>query len=411
MAKEDLNLITALDIGSSKIMVAIAEVIPGGELRLVGIGTAPSSGLSRGVVVNIDATVQGIWQALSEAEHNANCKVHRACASITGDHIRGKYTQGNQSLGGREATQADMDRLMANARAGHSSNEFSVLWLEPLETFMDENPLKEPIGMRGGRLDMDAYLLTGANGALENIEKCASRCGLKIDLFIPSGYASSCAVLTQDERELGALVLDIGADTMDIALFYGGVMRHMEVWPWAGDRITRDIANGLRTPLKDAEALKVNHGCAKELLAHPQDQVQVQALGERGLMSIGLQTLARAMESRIREFLKIAEEVVNDAGYQKKLGGGVVLTGGTAMTPGILQLASDVLPWAVRCGMPRFPEGLADIPIMAQPHAATVMGLLEEMRLNRSRGFHTKRPDNELSVFSRVKQFFGSLPF
>jgi len=398
MAKEYLDLITALDIGSSKIMVAIAEALPEGELRLAGIGTTSSSGLSRGVVVNIDATMNDIQQALSEAEQSAGCKVHRACASITGDHIRGKYTQGNQTLDGREATELDMERLMANAQDGHSR----VLWLEPQEIFMDDNPLKEPVGMRGSRLDVTAYLLLGGDGALENIQKCARHCGLQIDRFIPSAYASSRAVLTQDERELGALVLDIGADTMDIALFYGGVMRHMEVWPWAGDRITRDIAAGLEIPLKDAEALKINHGCAKELLAHPLEQVQVQALGERGLKSIGLQTLARAMESRLREFLKLAEEVVSEAGYPKKLGGGVVLTGGTAVTPGILQLASDVLPWSVRCGMPRFPEGLADIPTLAQPGAATMMGLLEEERLIRLRGFRTKHsPRSASSWLSR----------
>jgi len=405
MAKEYLDLVTALDIGSSKIMVAIAEVMPEGELRLAGIGTAPGDGVSRGAVINMDATMKSIHKALTEAEQSAGCKVHHAWASITGDHICARYEQGKQTLGGREATEWDMDRLMANAQEGHAR----VLWVEPQEIRMDDKLLKEPIGMRGARLDMMAYLLTSTDGTIENIEKCARQCGLQIENFIPSAYASGRAILTQDERELGTLVLDIGADTMDIALFHGGAMRHMEVWPWAGNQITRDIANGLSLPLKDAEAFKVNHGYAKEVLAHPQEQIQVQALGEHSLKSIKLSTLAQAIESRLRDFLEVAERVVTDAGYQKKLGGGVVLTGGTAVTPGILQLASDVLPWPVRCGMPRFPEGLADIPTMAHPSAATIMGLLETEREARLRGFRGKRPNNTVSGFFRVKQFFKKL--
>jgi|GEM_PF-2559907 len=403
MAKEYLDLITVLDIGSSKIMMAIAEVMPEGELRLAGVGTAPSSGVSRGAVDDIKATKEDIQQALAEAEQSAGCKVHHvAWASITGEHIVGRYEQGKQTLGGREATELDMVRLADNAREGHAR----VLWVEPQEIRMDDKPLKEPIGMRGSRLEMDAYLLISEDKTIENIEKCAHQCGLQIGNFIPSAYASGRAILTQDERKLGTLVLDIGADTMDIALFHGDAMRHMEVWPWAGNKITWDIANGLGIPLKDAEAFKINHGYAKEVLAHPQEQIQVQTLGEHSLKSIKLSTLAQAIESRLRDFLEVAERVVMDAGYQKKLGGGVVLTGGTTVTPGILQLASEVLPCSVRCGMPRFPEGLADIPTMAHPSAATIMGLLETGREARLRGFHGKRPNNAVSGFSRVTRFW-----
>jgi len=395
MTRESRNLITALDVGTSKIMAAIAEIVPEGGLKLLGLGTFQVDSkkpiLSRGVVVNIEATVQGIQQALEEAEKNAECKIQHVCVGLSGDHIRGQESQGNQPIGAREVTELDVIRLMENAQAIHIPSDRRVLLLEPQEISMDGLKVPEPVGLKGTRLDVKAYMVTGLYSAAENIHNCVRRCGVEVERFIINAQASGRAVLTEDERKLGVVLLDIGAGNMDLAIFFGGVLRHTEVWPWAGNLITNDIAMGLHTPLKDAEELKINHGCAKELLAHPQEQVRVRAMSEHNLMSISLQTLARAIESRITKFLQTAEEAVMVAGYQNKLAAGVVLTGGTAVTPGIVDLASDILPWSVRCGMPRYPEGLADIPTMAQPSAATIMGLLEDARLARLRGFRMER--------------------
>jgi len=405
MAKEESELIAALDVGTSKITMIIAEILPDNGLKLLGIGTAPSTGLSRGVVVNIEATVQSIYQAQQEAEKNAGCKVQHVCVGISGDHIRGQESQGNWPIGGREVTEIDVARLMENAQTIHIPSDRRVLLLEPQDISIDGNHTLEPIGLKGTRLEVKAYMVTGIHSVVENIEKCVHRCGLGVERFAINAQASSRAVLTKDERELGVTVLDIGAGTIDMAIYFGGVLRHTEVWPWAGNLITNDIARGLHTPIKYAEELKIQSGCARELSASPNEKVNVQGLGEGGMRPISLQTLARAIESRITRFLHTAEEVVIAASYQNKLDAGVVLTGGTANTPHIVELASDVLPWKVRSGMPRYPETLADISMLAQPNAATLMGLLEEARLARLRGFQMKRTSSMSGWFSRAKNF------
>jgi len=410
MAKENRDIITALDIGTSKIMVAIAEFMPDGGLKLLGLGrfqVDPKKPiLSRGVVVNIEATVHGIQQALQEAERNAECKIQYVCVGLSGDHIRGQESQGNQPIGAREVTDLDVMRLMENAQAIHIPSDRRVLLLEPQEISMDGLQVPEPVGLKGTRLDVKAYMVTGLYSAAENIQNCVRRCGVEVERFVINALASGRAVLTEDERKLGVVLLDIGAGNMDLAIFFGGVLRHTEVWPWAGNLITNDIAMGLHTPLKDAEELKITYGNAKELLAHPQEQVQVRSMSEHDLMFISLQTLARAVESRMTQFLRTAEEAVLVAGYQNKLAAGVVLTGGTAVTQGIVNLASDLLPWSVRCGMPRYPEGLADIPTLAQPSAATIMGLLEDTRLARLRGFRMER-ESAWGWLSRAKHLIN----
>ena len=282
MAKEYKDLVVGLDIGTAKVMVVVAEVLPGGELKLAGLGVAASNGLKRGVVVNIDATVQSIQQALKEAELMADCKITRVYTGITGSHIRGINSSGMVAVKDKEVTAADVARVVETARAINISTDQRLLLVEPQEFVIDGQDVKEPIGMSGIRLEAKVHIVTGAQSAAENIIKCVRRCGLEVEQLMLNPLASSLAVLTEDEKELGVAMVDIGAGTTDVAIFTNGAIRHTAVIPIAGDLITSDIAMALRTPTKDAEDIKVESGYAKQLLADPEQQVEVPGLGDRG---------------------------------------------------------------------------------------------------------------------------------
>jgi len=282
MPKEYKDIVVGLDIGTAKIMVAVAEVLPDGALKLAGFGVAPSNGLKRGVVVNIDATVQSIQQALKEAELMADCRIARVYTGITGSHIRGLNSSGMVAIREREVTPADVARVLDTAKAIHISTDQRLLLVEPQEFVIDGQEVKEPIGMSGIRLESRVHIVTGAQSAAENILKCVRRCGLEVEQLLLNPLASSLSALTNDEKELGVALLDIGAGTTDVAIFAGGAIRHTAVIPIAGDLITNDIAMALRTPTKDAEDIKVESGCAKQLLADPEQQVEVPGLGDRG---------------------------------------------------------------------------------------------------------------------------------
>ncbi|MEI7538146.1 MAG: cell division protein FtsA, partial [Comamonadaceae bacterium] len=257
MAKEYKDLVVGLDIGTAKVMVVVAEVMPGGELKLAGLGLAPSNGLKRGVVVNIDATVQSIQQALKEAELMADCKITKVYTGITGAHIRGINSSGMVAIKDREVSAADVARVLETARAINISTDQRLLLVEPQEFVIDGQDVKEPIGMSGIRLEAKVHIVTGAQSAAENIIKCVRRCGLEVEQLMLNPLASSLSVLTEDERELGVALVDIGAGTTDVAIFTNGAIRHTSVIPIAGDLITSDIAMALRTPTKDAEDIKV----------------------------------------------------------------------------------------------------------------------------------------------------------
>ena len=270
MAKEYKDLVVGLDIGTAKVMAVVAEVLPGGELKLAGPGRrAACNGLKRGVVVNIDATVQSIQQALKEAELMADCKITRVYTGITGSHIRGINSSGMVAVKDKEVTPADVARVVETARAINISTDQRLLLVEPQEFVIDGQDVKEPIGMSGIRLEAKVHIVTGAQSAAENIIKCVRRCGLEVEQLMLNPLASSLAVLTEDERELGVALVDIGAGTTDVAIFTNGAIRHTAVIPIAGDLITSDIAMALRTPTKDAEDIKVENGYAKQLLADP----------------------------------------------------------------------------------------------------------------------------------------------
>ena len=405
MAKEYKDLVVGLDIGTSKVMVVVAEVMPGGELKLAGLGIAVSNGIKRGVVVNIDATVQSIQQALKEAELMADCKISRVYTGITGSHIRGINSSGMVSLKDKEVTQADVARVIEAAKAINISTDQRLLLVEPQEFVIDGQDVKEPIGMSGMRLDVKVHIVTGAQSAAENIIKCVRRCGLEVDQLMLNPQASSLAVLTQDEQELGVAMVDMGAGTTDVAIFTGGAIRHTAVIPIAGDLITSDIAMALRTPTKDAEDIKVESGCAKQLLADPDTQVEVPGLGDRPPRMLSKQALAGVIEPRIEEIFSLVQQVIRESGYEEVLSSGIVLTGGSAVMPGLVELGEDIFLKPVRRGIPRYANSLYDM--VAQARAATVMGLLEEARQGRMRGYKVSQKAGSVqNAFGRVKDWF-----
>ena len=404
MAREYKDVVVGLDIGTAKIMAVVAEVLPGGELKLAGLGVAPSNGLKRGVVVNIDATVQSIQQALKEAELMADCKIQRVYTGITGSHIRGINSSGMVAVKDKEVTAADVARVVETAKAINISSDQRLLLVEPQEFVIDGQDVKEPIGMSGIRLEAKVHIVTGAQSAAENIIKCVRRCGLEVEQLLLNPLASSQAVLTDDERELGVALVDIGAGTTDVAIFTGGAIRHTAVIPIAGDLITSDIAMALRTPTKDAEDIKVESGFAKQLLADPEAQVEVPGLGDRGPRMLSKQALAGVIEPRVEEIFSLVQQVIRESGYEEVLSSGIVLTGGSVVMPGMVELGEDIFLKPVRRGVPKYARALSDM--VAQPRAATVMGLLEEARLARLRGFKVAHKTGSVqSAFGRLKDF------
>jgi cell division protein FtsA len=384
MAKEYKDLVVGLDIGTSKIMVVVAEVLPGGLLKIAGFGVSPSNGLKRGVVVNIDATVQSIQQALREAELMADCKIGRVYTGITGSHIRGINSSGMVAIKDKEVGRADVKRVLDTATAINISNDQRLLLVESQEFVIDGQDVKDPIGMSGIRLEAKVHIVTGAQSAAENIIKCVHRCGLEVEHLMLNPMASNLAVLTNDERELGVVLVDIGAGTTDVAVFTGGAIRHTAVIPIAGDLITSDIAMALRTPTKDAEEIKIESGFAKQLLTDPESQVEVPGLGDRGPRLLSKQALAGVIEPRIEEIFTLVQQAIRETGYEEVLSSGIVLTGGASVMPGMIELGEDIFLKPVRRGIPKYSGNLSDM--VAQARASTVMGLLEEASLARLRG-------------------------
>jgi len=405
MAKEYKDLVVGLDIGTAKVMVVVAEVLPGGELKLAGLGVAPSNGLKRGVVVNIDATVHSIQQALKEAEFMADCKITRVYTGITGSHIRGINSSGMVAVKDREVNAADVARVVETAKAINISSDQRLLLVEPQEFIIDGQDVREPIGMSGIRLEAKVHIVTGAQSAAENIIKCVRRCGLEVEQLMLNPLASSLSALTDDEKELGVACVDIGAGTTDVAVFTGGAIRYTSVIPIAGDLITSDIAMALRTPTKDAEDIKVESGYAKQLLADPDIQVEVPGLGDRGPRMLSRQALAGVIEPRIEEIFSLVQQVLRDSGCEEVLSSGIVLTGGSSIMPGMVELGEDIFLKPVRRGVPKYSGALSDM--VGQPRAATVMGLLEEARLARLRGYKVAQKHGSMkNAMGRVKDWF-----
>ena len=405
MAKEFKEMVVGLDIGTAKVIVVVAEVLPNGELKLAGLGVAPSNGLKRGVVVNIDATVRSIQQALKEAELMADCKIARVYTGITGSHIRGFNSSGMVAIKDREVSAADVARVVETAKAINIPSDQRLLLVEPQEFVIDGQDVKEPIGMSGIRLEAKVHIVTGAQSAAENIIKCVRRCGLEVEQLMLNPLTSSRAVLTEDERELGVALIDIGAGTTDVAIFTNGAIRHTAVIPIAGDLITSDIAMALRTPTKDAEDIKVESGYAKQMLADVDSQVEVPGLGDRSPRMLSRQVLAGVIEPRVEEIFSLVHQIIRDSGCEEMLSSGIVLTGGSCVMPGMVELGEDIFLKPVRRGIPKYAGALSDM--VAQPRTSTVMGLLEEARLARLRGFKVAQKNGSMkTAFGQVKDWF-----
>jgi cell division protein FtsA len=379
------NLLVAVDIGTSKIVVMVAELTSENRLHVVGIGQHPSQGLRKGVVVNIEATVQSIQRALQEAELMAACKITHVYTGIAGSHIRSVNSHGMVAVKDKEVSDADIARVKETATAVPIPNDQQVLHVLPQEFVVDgQDDVREPLGMAGVRLEVRVHIVTGSVSAVQNIVKCVRRCGLEVNDIILQPLASAQAVLSQDEKELGVALVDIGGGTTDIAIFTGGSIRHTAVIPIAGDQITNDIAMALRTPTDDAEDIKLRHGVAKQVLAHPEDRIEVPGLGDREPRMLSHQALAAVIEPRIEELFALVHQVIRESGYEELLSSGVVLTGGTSLMPGMIELGEDVFVKPVRIGLPMYDGSLADV--VKTPRYATVVGLLQLARLSTMKG-------------------------
>ncbi|ADJ27202.1 cell division protein FtsA [Nitrosococcus watsonii] len=373
--RSDKNFIVGLDIGTSKIAAIVAETHPEGEIEVVGIGSHPSRGLKKGVVVNIDSTVQSIQRAVDEAESMAGCQIYSVFTGIAGSHIRSLNSHGIVAIRDKEVTTEDVERVIDAARAVAIPADQKILHVLPQEFIIDsQEGIRDPVGMSGVRLEARVHLVSGAVSAAQNIIKCIGRCGLEADDIILQQIASSYSVLTDDEQELGVCLVDIGGGTTDIAVFVGGAIRHTAVIPIAGDQVTNDIAVALRTPTQHADDIKMRYACALTQLTNPDEHIEVPSVGDRPPRRLSRQALAGVIEPRYRELLELVLEELQRSGYEELLGAGVVLTGGSAKMEGVMELAEDVFHTPVRLGIPQHMAGLPDV--VRNPVHATGIGLL-----------------------------------
>ena len=373
--KIDRKLVVGLDIGTSKVVAIVGEVGVGGDIEIVGLGSNPSRGLKRGVVVNIESTVQSIQRAVEEAELMAGCQIHSVYAGIAGSHIRSLNSHGIVAIKDKEVGTGDVDRVIDAARAVAIPADQKILHVLPQEFIIDnQEGIREPVGMSGVRLEAKVHLVTGAVSAAQNIIKCVRRCGLEVDDIILEQLASSYSVLTEDEKELGVCLVDIGGGTTDIAVFTDGAIRHTSVIPIAGDQVTNDIAVALRTPTQHAEEIKVKYACALTQLASAEESIEVPSVGERPPRRLARQTLAEVVEPRYEELLSLVQAELRRSGFEDLVAAGVVLTGGSAKMEGLQELAEEVFHVPVRIGRPQNVSGLPQI--VSNPIYATGVGLL-----------------------------------
>ena len=336
------RLIVGLDIGTSKVLAIVGEISPTGEIEVIGAGHHPARGMKKGVVANIESTVQSIQRAVEEAELMAGCQIYSVYAGIAGAHINSFNSHGVVAIRDQEVTESDVQRVIEAARAMAIPMDQKVLHILPQEFVIDKQEgIREPIGMCGVRLEAKVHIVTGAVSAVQNIIKCIRRCGLEVDDIILEQLASSIAVLTEDEKELGVCLVDIGGGTTDICVFTDGAIRHTAVIPIAGDQVTNDIAVALRTPMQHAEEIKKQYGCALTQLAHGDESIEVPSVGDRAPRTLARQTLAEVIEPRIEELYTLVAAELRRSGFEDLVGSGVVLTGGSSKLQGMVELAEE----------------------------------------------------------------------
>jgi len=373
---QEKKMIVGLDIGTSKVVAIVGEIGMDGDIEIVGIGSHPSKGMKKGVVVNIESTVQSIQRAVEEAELMAGCQIHSVYVGIAGSHIRSLNSHGIVAIRDREVYALDLERVIDAAQAVAIPADQKILHILPQEYVIDnQEGIKEPLGMSGVRLEAKVHLVTCAVNAAQNIEKCIRRCGLEVEEIILEQLASSYSVLTEDERELGVCLVDIGGGTTDIAIFTEGSIRHTGVIPIAGDQVTNDIAMALRTPTQHAEEIKIKYACALTQLAGPEETIKVPSVGERPPRDLSRQALAEVVEPRYDELFTLVQAEVRRSGFEDMIPAGIVLTGGTSKMEGVVELAEEIFHMPVRVGYPQSVKGLNDI--VRNPIYSTGVGLLQ----------------------------------
>ena len=373
--KEDQSLIVGLDIGTSKVVAVVGEVRPDGTIDVVGAGAHPARGLKKGVVVNIESTVQSIQRAVDAAERMAGCKIHSVYTGISGSHIRGFNSHGVTAIKRHEVASEDVERVIEAARVVAIPADQKILHILPQEFIIDgQEGIQEPVGMAGVRLEARVHLVTCASSAEQNIVKCVRRCGLEVDDVILQPLASSRAVLTPDEKELGVCLLDIGGGTTDLAVFTHGAISHTEVIPVAGNQVTNDIAVAFHTPTAAAEELKIKHACCLKQLTRADERIEVAGVGDRAARALSRLELAEVVEPRYEELFEVALGKLQHSGFEHLIPAGVVLTGGSSQMAGIVELAEEVLHLPIRRGLPRDVTGPPEV--VSNPIYATAVGLL-----------------------------------
>ena len=373
--KDDKQIIVGLDIGTSKVVAIVGELQDDGQVEVIGFGMHPSKGLKKGVVVNIESTVTSIQRAVEEAELMAGCDISQVYAGIAGSHVRSLNSHGIVAIRDREVVQSDVDRVIDAARAVAIPADQKILHVLPQEFIIDgQEGIREPIGMSGVRLEARVHMVTGAASAAQNIVKCVQRCGLEVEDIVLEQLASSYAVLTDDEKELGICLVDIGGGTTDIAVFNNGAIRHTAVIPIAGDQVTNDIAISMRTPTQYAEEIKIKYACALSQLANLDETIEVPSVGDRPPRRLARQTLAEVVEPRYEELFGLIRDELRRSGFENMIAAGIVLTGGSAKMEGAVELAEEVFHMPVRLGVPQHVRGLGDV--VRNPIHSTGIGLL-----------------------------------
>lgn len=404
--KSDKNLIVGLDIGTSKVVAIVGEISMDNEVDIIGIGSSRSRGLKKGVVVNIESTVHSIQRAIEEAELMAGCEIHSVFTGIAGSHIRSLNSHGIVAIRDTEVSPGDIDRVIDAARAVAIPADQKILHILPQEFVIDsQEGVKEPIGMSGVRLEAKVHMVTGAVSAAQNIVKCVRRCGLDVDDIILEQLASSYAVLTEDEKDLGVCMVDIGGGTTDIAVFTEGAIHHTAVIPIAGDQVTNDIAIALRTPTQHAEDIKVQFACCLTQLANPEETIDVPSVGDRESRRLARQTLAEVVEPRYEELFTLVQAELRRSGFEDRIAAGIVLTGGSSKMEGAVELAEEIFHMPVRLGLPQHVTGLSDV--VKSPIYSTGVGLL----LYGSKQGEEQLPQVDVDagvkgVFERMKSWF-----
>lgn len=411
MAK-DGNLVVGLDIGTTKVCAIVAEMNGSGIVDIIGLGHSPSRGLRKGVVVNIEATVDSIRRAVEDAELMAGVEFHSAFVGIAGGHIKGINSRGVIAISGkhREVTQLDINRVIDAAKAVALPVDREVIHILPQEFMIDDQGgIKEPLGMCGTRLEAEVHIVTGAVASAQNIIKCANKAGLEVQDIVLQQLASSEATLTPEEKELGCVLVDVGGGTTDVAVFVEGSIYHTSVLAVGGDMLTNDIAIGLRTPHPEAESLKRKHGCALANMVRPDEKIEVPSVGGRRPRLLARQALCEIIQPRLEELFMLVEREVRRTGYAGRVNGGVVVTGGSSIMEGVPELAEQIFDMPVRRGIPRGVGGLTDV--ISNPMYATGVGLGLYGAAHRDRRKFRQVTDRNIfdKVVARMREWFGEI--